>query len=135
LVPILKERATTFGEARSLLSGELSFVFSSPNPAPERLKAKALADAPEGTKDALEALLGLIEGLAEGVTPEAVKEALMPMADAAEATQKGGRGSVLWPLRYALSGADRSPDPFALVSILGPAESAARVRRALDILS
>ncbi len=30
-----------------------------------------------------------------------------------------GRGNVLWPLRYVLSGKDKSPDPFILLEILG----------------
>ena len=34
------------------------------------------------------------------------------------ATEKG-RGNVLLPMRYALSGIDKSPDPFILASLLG----------------
>ena len=58
----------------------------------------------------------------------------MPLADAEEGKGKGGRGAVLWPLRYALSGAERSPDPFTLISILGPEESISRIQRAIAIL-
>ena len=86
------------------------------------------------TKTALESLCKAIEALPEGVSAEAVKEALMPLADAEEAKEKGGRGALLWPLRYTLSGADRSPDPFSLISILGPAEAISRVRKAIAIL-
>jgi len=42
---------------------------------------------------------------------------------------------VLWPLRYALSGQEKSPDPFTLVSILGISESLSRVQKAVDILN
>jgi hypothetical protein len=97
-----------------------------------------MAKEPEGraglTKSGLEAALGALEGLQEGVSPEAVKDTLMPLADAEEARGKGGRGGVLWPLRYALSGAERSPDPFTLISVLGPREAASRVRTALGII-
>ncbi len=55
----------------------------------------------------------------------------MPIADAEEAKGKGGRGAVLHPLRYALSGRDQSPDPFTLVSILGKTESMSRISSAL----
>ena len=58
----------------------------------------------------------------------------MPLADAEEAKGKGGRGAMLWPLRYALSGQDRSPDPFTLVSILGKDEAISRIGNAIGIL-
>ncbi len=133
-VPLLKERARSFGEARDMLSGELSCLFSAPTLSRDTLLAKEPADRPGTAKTALEGLLEPISGLPEGVTPEAAKEALMPLADAEEAKGKGGRGAVLWPLRYALSGQERSPDPFTLIALLGPKESAERVRGALGIL-
>lgn len=132
-VPLMKERAATFQEAREMLGGELSCLFSAPAPDVSILKAKE----PEGvvgyTKTALEGTLGLILALPEGITAEAVKDALMPYADQ-NPKENGGRGAVLWPLRYALSGAEKSPDPFTLVSILGAAESASRIRTALALL-
>ena len=45
-----------------------------------------------------------------------------------------GRGDVLWPLRYALSGRDKSPDPFTLCEILGKEETLARITKALRVL-
>ena len=38
-----------------------------------------------------------------------------------------GRGQVLWAMRYALSGKDKSPDPFALAGLLGKGEALARI--------
>lgn len=133
-VPLLKERARTFKEAREMLEGELSCLFSAPNPLRETLLAKEPKEGPGVAKTALESLQKAINALPEGVSPEAVKEALMPLADAEEAKQKGGRGGVLWPLRYALSGQERSPDPFTLISIVGPKESETRIKNALAIL-
>lgn len=133
-VPLLKERAHTFAEAREMLEGELSCLFRAPDLSKEKLLAKEPADRPGVAKESLEALVEPILALPEGVSPETAKEALMPLADAEEAKGKGGRGAVLWPLRYALSGAERSPDPFTLVALLGPAESAERIRAALGIL-
>lgn len=52
------------------------------------------------------------------------------MAYAAEV----GKGNVLWPLRYALSGQEKSPDPFILMSILGKDESIKRVKQVIEIL-
>lgn len=134
-VPLLKERARTFGEAREMLAGELSCLFSSPTtPTPLALTAKEPADRPGITLSALERLQAALERLPEEITSEEVRDALMPLADAEEAAGKGGRGAVLWPLRYALSGQERSPDPFSLISILGKEESSSRVRKAVNAL-
>lgn len=133
-VPLLKERAQTFKEAREMLEGELECLFSVPTLDAEKLTLKEPEDALGFTKTALESLQKLIEGLPEGVSSETVKEALMPSADAQEVKQKGGRGAVLWPLRYALSGREKSPDPFTLVSILGTRESLSRIHKALTLL-
>lgn len=45
-----------------------------------------------------------------------------------------GKGNVLWPLRYALSGLEKSPDPLSLLKILGKEESEKRIRRAIEVL-
>ena len=48
--------------------------------------------------------------------------------------EEEGRGFVLWPLRVALSGRERSPDPFTLASILGKDETVARIDAAVTLL-
>ncbi|MDO8566951.1 MAG: glutamate--tRNA ligase family protein [bacterium] len=131
-VPLLKERAHTFREANNLLSGELSYLFKKPALDRDQLLIKEQGRGT--TKQALESLSGAVEALPEGVSVEAVKEAIMPLADAEEAKGKGGRGALLWPLRYALSGQDRSPDPFTLISILGREEAVSRIKKAIAIL-
>lgn len=135
VIPLLKERAQTFVEARSMLEGELSGLFRTLALSKDVLIMKEPADRPDLTKTALEGLLDLLGGLSEGLAAPAIKEAVMPFADSEEAKGKGGRGAVLWPLRYALSGQERSPDPFTLIELLGLHESISRVRRALDILN
>ncbi len=45
-----------------------------------------------------------------------------------------GKGPVLWPLRYALSGEERSPDPFILMEVLGKDESVRRIEKAIELL-
>ncbi|OGG48573.1 hypothetical protein A3G63_00860 [Candidatus Kaiserbacteria bacterium RIFCSPLOWO2_12_FULL_52_8] len=135
-IPLLKERAHTFGEAREMLSGELGCLFMEPTITRSKLVEKEPAAAQQAgmTKSALEGLLEPIKALSEGVTAKAVKEVVMPLADAEETKGKGGRGGVLWPLRYALSGQERSPDPFTLIAILGPKESISRIQKAIAIL-
>jgi glutamyl/glutaminyl-tRNA synthetase len=133
LVPILKERAHTYQEAWDMLIGELAGIFTAPKLELQTLVAKEPAASVEATKLHLEAILGLLEGLHAVGDAESVKAGLMPYANGIS-KENGGRGAALWPLRYALSGAERSPDPFILISILGKEESISRIRTALGIL-
>lgn len=134
-VPLLKERARTFEESRRLIDDELACLFHIPNIDRSLLILKEPKGNSAFTKSALEMLREPIGQLSLGVSPEEVKKALMPFADAAEAKEKGGRGAVLWPLRYALSGAERSPDPFTLIALIGPDESLLRLQNAIAILN
>lgn len=131
-VPILKERAQTFGEAKGMLSGELGFLFAAPSLDTALLTCKETSTL--NTKSALTLVRDALNGLPGFPSMEEAKALLMPLADGEEAKEKGGRGGVLWPLRYALSGQERSPDPFTLVAVLGTTEALMRVERALAIL-
>jgi glutamyl-tRNA synthetase len=51
-----------------------------------------------------------------------------------EYAEKVGRGDILWPIRFALSGLDKSPDPFILAEILGKDETISRLNNAINIL-
>lgn len=131
---VVQERAQTFGEARDMLAGELSYLFEMPILDPELLRAKEPLERPGCTPEMLTLALATLRTESDQSTPESAKNLLMPIADLEEAKGKGGRGALLWPLRYALSGKERSPDPFTLVAILGTSESIARVEKALAIL-
>ena len=133
-VHLLKERAKSFKEAREILSGELSCLFNEPMLDQKQLIAKEPKDRPGLTKLAIESLLEPIKALSDDVSVETVKNTIMPFADAEEAKGKGGRGAVLWPLRYALSGQERSPDPFTIISIIGGKEAASRILKSIAIL-
>ena len=133
-VPLLKDRAQTFAEAKEMLEGELACLFTTPPLDKDSLVKKELPDRLGMTKEVLEGLSTAVKALSEGLSAQGVKDTLMPLADAEEAKGKGGRGAVLWPLRYALSGAEKSPDPFTLISILGTKESVSRIETALGIL-
>jgi glutamyl-tRNA synthetase len=134
VVPLLKERAQTFTQAHEMLTGELKCFFEEPILDKNLLMAKEPADRPGLTKTALESLIEPIKGLQRGVVAEEIKTVLMSLADVEEANGKGGRGGVLWPLRYALSGQERSPDPFTLVAFLGTDEAIKRIEKAIGIL-
>jgi glutamyl-tRNA synthetase len=122
---LLQERATTFGEAVSLLqSGEFSFMERA-EPTAELLLQGAKADE-TAVREHLQQLYALLEAH-ELFTQNAVKEAIFPYA-----TQQG-RASVLWPMRVALSGKEKSPDPFILASLLGKETTLRRIEAALHL--
>jgi glutamyl-tRNA synthetase len=137
-IPLLKERAHTFAEAQEMLTGELSCLFLRPTLSLETLIEKDPGDEVSGataefTKETLSSVLEKITELTEIQSADDAKELLMPLADE-NPKENGGRGAVLWPLRYALSGQERSPDPFMLLYILGKEESVLRIEEALGIL-
>jgi glutamyl/glutaminyl-tRNA synthetase len=122
-IPLIQERAHTFGEARALLEGELACLFTPPILNRDLLIAKG-----GDTGAFLNSLLELVGTISDHAPADEVKSQIMPYAE------EKGRGVVLWPLRYALSGQERSPDPFTLISLLGARESIARIKNAIAIL-
>ncbi len=66
-------------------------------------------------------------------------EFVLPLIPNAETIMKyaeeEGKGNVLWPLRYSLSGLEKSPDPFTLMELLGEKESKKRVATAITLLA
>ncbi len=124
----LKNRVQTFGEAADCLkNGEFSFMAPAiPTPAKELILQGAKADS-----DAVKTyLLKVVEMLRlhEDFTTDSIKKLLFPYAT------EVGRASVLWPMRVALSGKEKSPDPFTVASLLGREETIKRLEKALDSL-
>jgi hypothetical protein len=60
---------------------------------------------------------------------DAIKSALWDYVEA------NGKGDVLWPMRFALSGKDKSPDPFTLAYIFGKEETHHRLEKAVEKLA
>lgn len=65
---------------------------------------------------------------------EKAKEIISEGGDLMAYAEKKGRGNVLWPVRYALTGLEASPDPFTIMEILGKDESLKRLDRGIAIL-
>lgn len=128
LVPLVKERAQTFGEAADALKNEFDFLAQTPTPDQALLLKGAKVDAATAAQH-VEKVLSLLEAISdEAFTPDTVKEALFPYAT------EVGRGAVLWPMRVALSGKEKSPDPFTLAGLLGKKETVSRLNQALAVL-
>lgn len=129
LVPLIRERISVWQDIDTLVGeGEFDFFFSDPKPTPAQIPQKNTNSA-----DASSNLVKVVE-LLEKVPdtnfsdPEKVKEAIWPYAE------EKGRGNVLWPLRYSLSGRAKSPDPFFISSIIGKEACLRRLRSAVELL-
>ncbi len=72
--------------------------------------------------------LKTIREMAEAISAQEFKQVLMGLADTR------GRGEVLWPLRVALSGKDKSPGPFEIMEVMGKEESLRRIEIAISKL-
>ncbi len=128
LVPLMRERIQTFGELSEMdMAGEWAYFALAPIYEAQKLVPKG-ADAPS-TKARLEGILSLLQGVSGANWHDAsVKESLWEFAE------KEGKGNVLWPMRFALSGKEKSPDPFSIAGIIGKDETLGRIRHAIELL-
>lgn len=125
----LKERVSTWGDIdRMVEEGEIDFFFTSPT--------LTAADLPGKDNDNMTAsrhlshILRILEQSGDEIflAPERLKDTVWEYAS------REGRGAVLWPMRYALSGRAKSPDPFTIAYAIGKEETLSRIRVALHIL-
>ncbi len=128
LLPTIRERIATRDEAaKDAEAGEYDFAFKAPAPDPAILKWKNDA-SPRDAVPRLQKLAELVARIPEEATPGEVKEYIWDYAE------EVGKGEVLWPLRVALTGRERSPDPFTVIHILGSAEAYKRINTACDTI-
>lgn len=112
IIQLIVERINKWSDVVKMVeNGELDFFYKVPEIKKEKLvfKNSSLEKIKENLKEVLYALEEISES---DFTENKIKEILMKIADGKES-----RGEVLHPIRYALSGLDRSPDPFIIASI------------------
>ncbi len=126
LVSIIFERISKWGDIKTMLeAGELDFFVT----VPELNKTKLIYknSTAEKTSENLNLAISALEKLdSNDFIMENIKTALMSVADSFPS-----RGEILHPVRYALSGLDKSPDPFIIASILGKYETISRLQKAV----
>lgn len=129
-LPIVLDRISTFGEIADLArAGELDYFFKDPVYDAPALLWKDDPDTMH-TLAHLTKVTELLEAVtATDFTATTVKAVIWDYATEA------GRGNVLWPLRYALSGRDKSPDPFTLAGVLGKETTLRRIAYAKNMLA
>ncbi|MBI5133791.1 MAG: glutamate--tRNA ligase [Candidatus Taylorbacteria bacterium] len=126
LAPVLLDRIETYNDIKTMVESlDLDYFFGDPVYDAISLKWKTDSDL-SGAEKHLGFIRTALKGLSDAKWNEAsVKALVWPYAEAE------GRGQVLWPFRFALSGKDKSPNPFTLAEILGKAETVKRLEAAL----
>lgn len=129
VIPLLQERAETLEDAAELLGGgEFAFMEESVSIDPALLgkgakaSAEEIRDNLEGLRELLSAILNT-EWEAERVKREAMRFA-----------EEKGKAAVLWPLRVALSGREKSSDPFTIAAMIGREKTLERIGKAVEAL-
>lgn len=126
-LPTLTERIHKFSD---LKNENLSFYNSLPHYDTRDLIWKNSDEYQ--TKTYLEKVISFLES-ADFSSVESIKSSVWDYAE------EKGRGDVLWPIRFALSGLQKSPDPFTLAYILGKQETIQRLnvayKKIQDIVS
>ncbi len=128
LLPVVRERVHIAKEiTEAFEAGEYDFAFLDPKIDPVMLLPKKETDLArvssrlKHTSD----LLGKIDfGSAD-----AIKATIWDYAESE------GRAEVLWPLRVALTGKERSPDPFTVAYIIGKESTLKRIENACDTIA
>jgi len=133
LTVVLREKVKSLEELKGLAeSGELDYYFIKPEYETTKLLWKYQKEgeiSKEETKKHLETIITLLGQIpSASFSPDAVKKAIWEYAE------EKGRGAVLWPLRFALSGKDKSPDPFSISYTIGKKETLERITTAIQKL-
>jgi glutamyl-tRNA synthetase len=128
LLPTIRERVSIGKDiTEQMEAGEYDFAFSAPQVDPQLVKWKN-DTSPKETLIRLQRLAEIVSQIPEESTPESVKEYIWGYAT------ETGKGEVLWPLRVALTGKEKSPDPFTVIHTIGSGEAYKRIRGACDTI-
>ena len=130
-----RERGLPFSEERNMVAaGEYDFYFTMPSADPETLLPKKINGGKREVTEIIIAGLRETEKLLSGLGPYAEWNAENIKERVWEHAEKNGKNEILWPLRVALSGRERSPAPFEIAWVIGKKETLARIRKAVKAL-
>lgn len=120
-VPLITDRLEMLSDAE-----QFAYLWQEPEYPKELLLWKTSSS--EEVKNSLEQTLEMIRKTE--ITDDALRANLEELA-----LKTGNKGLVFWPLRVALSGKDKSPDPVQIASVLSKEEVLNRVKKAIELLS
>ena len=126
----IREKVSIFGEISKMFEhGDLAFLKESINYNPDLLLWKK-SPSREESKAHLVHVRDILKDLhQDDFVVQTIRDSIWDYAE------KSGRGNVLWPLRVALTGQEKSPDPFVSAYILGKDISIQRIDKAISDLS
>ena len=130
LAPIIRDHISVWDDLRALADKrEFDYFFMEPQPDASRIPQKGVSAA--DTIRHLECVKQLLSALplSDYADAERIKAAVWEYAGAE------GRGAVLWPLRYSLTGLEKSPDPFEVAHLIGKEATLRRIDAALAMLA
>ena len=121
LLPTIIDRISMYGELASIEVSEFRFFIAKPHTDRDSLQKIIWRDTDLGeARMHLEAIKTIVS-TGDFSSPLTLKDLIMPYAEA------NGKGNVLWPLRMALSGQEKSVDPFTVCYVLGKDEVISRI--------
>lgn len=126
ILKILQERIKTFSEINvAAKNKEFDFYFKQPE-----YDKKLLIPKNKNKKEIIKHLNTVVKNLKvlKKFDKDNIKNSIWDYS-----TEKG-RGNVLWPMRFALTGMKKSPDPFSVAEILGKDETLKRLKTAISYL-
>lgn len=127
ITPVITERLEKWSDLDTMAeTGEFDYYFI--NPSYEATKLVWKTETKENTTAHLAKAIGLLSELESEWNKDTIKVAIWDYAESV------GRGNILWPMRFALSGREKSPDPFTLAEILGKTITLERLSTAIELL-
>lgn len=123
IIKIKQERMSKLSEAGE----EIEFFFKEPEYEKEKIAWED--DNLNNTKKHLEKVLNFVNSIDEkDFMSQNIKDRVWAYAE------ENGRGNVLWPFRMALTGKERSPEPFIIAEIIGKEETIKRLQKAINLI-
>jgi glutamyl-tRNA synthetase len=129
IISLEQERMRKLSEVGDLVE----FFFKEPKYKPNLLKWKDMTK--KEIIDALNKLEKIFSEMRAGdFGNEKLNKILMKEAEGPPAGEAGDRGRLLWPLRAALTGREKSPGPFEIAEILGKEKVLKRIKYAQKLI-
>jgi glutamyl-tRNA synthetase len=129
IASVILERIKKISDIKEMIiQEELNYFFEKPELEKKKIRWKNSQSDMEAV-NYLEKVIEIVKNLPdEDFNVKILKAEIMKYAE------KEGRGAVLWPIRYALTGKEQSPDPFIVAEILNKQETLNRWQEAVKIL-
>jgi glutamyl/glutaminyl-tRNA synthetase len=124
LILVISERISKWSDIDKMIrEGELDWVLNVQEISKEKLvyKNSTFEQVHINLNQTIEALNKIDE---KDFTIDNIKNSIMGIAETLPS-----RGELLHPIRFALSGKDKSPDPFTIASVIGKDETISRIKK------